>query len=513
MNFTPHDVRQFEARGLTPETIARQLRNLKLGKAYVQLHRPATIGDGINKLTEVEQADAAHFFDQNVSSHKVVKFVPASGAATRMFKFLHAFLQDFSPENETLNAYINKHKAKDLKTFLVGMDKLPFFKKTDKYLRLTHPGFEKKTPDQKNFLFIKTLLQEPAFAYSQQPKGLIPFHRYKNKLETPLAAHLHEAFGYTHLYGSAAVHFTVSENHLEGFKKLLNKLHPKIEAKYGKPLQVDFSFQHKHTDTVTVDLKNNPIKESDGRWVFRPGGHGALIQNLNELDVDLVFIKNIDNIVRKKERETHIRLKKVLGGWALQLQSEMFNLLKDFEAGKPCIDQAEVILKEKLSVVFPENYANFSASDKEKFCIDKLNRPLRICGMVRNEGEPGGGPFWVANNDGQLSLQIVESAQVNKENAAQLNLLQTATHFNPVDLVCAITDYKGKPFDLQDFVDERAFFIADKNHKGLPVKALELPGLWNGAMALWNTVFVEVPIETFNPVKTVNDLLKPAHLG
>lgn len=512
MNFTPHDVQQFKARGLSSEAIAKQLRDLELGKAYVKLHRPATIADGINQLTEVEQASAAHFFEQNISSHKVIKFVPASGAATRMFKFLHAFLQDFSPEKETLNAYINKHKAKDLKTFLVGMDKLPFFKKIDTYLRDSYPGFEKETPDQKNFLFIKTLLQEPTFAYSQQPKGLIPFHRYKNKLETPLAAHLHEAFGYTHLNESAAVHFTVSENHLEGFKKLLSKIHSKLEAKYGKPLQVDFSFQHKHTDTVTVDLNNNPVKESDGRWVFRPGGHGALIQNLNDLDADLVFIKNIDNIVRKKERKAHIHLKKVLGGWALQLQSEIFQLLRDFEADKSSIDKAEAFLKEKLSVVFPENYVNFSASEKHKFCMDRLNRPLRVCGMVRNEGEPGGGPFWVVNKDGQLSLQIVESAQVNKENAAQLNLLQTATHFNPVDLVCAITDYKGKPFNLQNFVDEHAFFIAEKNHRGHPVKALELPGLWNGAMAHWNTVFVEVPIETFNPVKTVNDLLKPAHL-
>lgn len=513
MKFSPQDVRQFEARGLTSEVVLRQLQFLKQGTAYVQLNRPATLGDGIYQLNNAEQSEAIGFFEQNFQRFKLVKFVPASGAATRMFKFLQTFLHEFSPETQTINAYINLHKAKELKTFLAGMDKLPFFKKIDKHLRKIHPGFEEMPSDRKNFLFIQTLLHEPPFAYSQKPKGLIPFHRYKNKIETPFEAHLHEAFGYTNIKGNAAVHFTVSQNHLEGFKKLQNKLQPKLETKYGKSLQVDFSFQHKHTDTVTVDLKNNPVKESDGQWVFRPGGHGALIQNLNELNADLVFIKNIDNIMRKKERKAHIHLKKVLGGWALQLQAEVFHLLKDFEAGKPCIDKSEVFLKEKLSVVFPENYANLSASDKEKFCIDKLNRPLRVCGMVCNEGEPGGGPFWVNNDYGKLSLQIVESAQVNKENAAQLQLLQTATHFNPVDLVCAITDYKGRPFDLRNFVDKSTFFIAEKNYKDLSVKALELPGLWNGAMARWNTVFVEVPIETFNPVKTVNDLLKPAHLG
>lgn len=513
MNFTPQDIRQFQAHGLSPEAVSRQLRFFELGTAFAHLERPATLGDGIRKLTEDEQAQSVEFFDQNLRNLKVVKFVPASGAATRMFKFLHSFLQDFSPESQTINAYINKHKAKDLKTFLVGMDKLPFFKKIDKHLRLTYPGFEQKTADQKNFLFIKTLLQEPPFAYSQKPKGLIPFHRYKNKLETPLEAHLHEAFGYTHHSGSAAIHFTVSPNHLEGFNKLLGKKLPKIETKYGKSLQSDFSFQHSSTDTVTVDLQNHPVRENDGKWVFRPGGHGALIQNLNALHADLVFIKNIDNIVRKKQRDVHIYLKKVLGGQALKLQSQIFSFLVDFDAGKLSIDQAECFLKEELSVVFPENYFNISPSEKVNFCAEKLNRPLRVCGMVRNEGEPGGGPFWVADTEGQVSLQIVESAQVDKENEEQLQLLKTSTHFNPVDIVCTLTDFKGKPFDLQRFVDDRAFFIAEKNHNEIAVRALELPGLWNGAMAYWNTVFVEVPIETFNPVKNVNDLLKPAHLG
>lgn len=513
MIFSPDDIKQLKKQGQTVEKIERQLQFYHQNTPFAHLLGPATAGNGIQQLSEAEKERSAAFFDAHKSHFKMVKFVPASGAATRMFKSIASFLERFRPGEQTLKAYINAHKAKELKTFLVGMDKLPFFKKIDRYLNENIKDFKSLTPDEKNLLFIKTMYATPPFGYSQKPKGLIPFHRYKNKLETAFEAHLHEAAGFLANGQKTVLHFTVSENHLPAFRQLLEKKLPKLTAKYHLDFEVGFSFQKKSTDTLAVNMNNLPVRDHSGQLVFRPGGHGALIENLNDLDADFIFIKNIDNVVRKQMRAQHSHHKKILGGWALQLQSQIFDFMEAMDKGRASIEEIEEFLKQKLNRVFPEHYPSFSPTEKEKYCRDLLNRPLRVCGMVLNEGEPGGGPFWVQNDREEVSLQIVESAQVNREDPLQENLRKQATHFNPVDLVCAVKDYKGQSFDLRQFVDEQAVFIAQKSYEGKEIKALELPGLWNGAMANWNTVFIEMPIETFNPVKTINDLLKPTHLG
>ena len=480
-----------------------------ISKAF--LVEPATVSNGILKFSEQEFQNKADFFDANKSTFKLEKFVPASGAASRMFKFLSEFLNDFDVENESINAYINRKKDNELSVFIVGLDKFSFFKTIDKKLKEVFPDFDDLKRDHKNFYFIKFLLSSDYFDFANKPKGILPFHKYKSHIATAIEEHLYECANYSSSNGNSNLHFTVSEDHKVLFENIVKAITHRVEKETATAINISYSFQNKSTDTIAVDAKNNPFREAKGKLFFRPGGHGALIENLNNRDADIIFIKNIDNVIQH-HIESIALYKKALAGILIALQRQVFQYLNEIDNGNDeHLNEIIAFVKNNLNIELLENFSKDSLENKIVYLKNILNRPIRVCGMVKNEGEPGGGPFWVRDTKGNLSLQIVEASQVDLDNANQIKILSSATHFNPVDLVCGIRNYKNEKFDLTQFVDHNSGFIVEKTHNGKPFKSYELPGLWNGAMANWITVFVEVPLITFNPVKTVNDLLKTAH--
>lgn len=507
------DFVQIYNHGIPMQNIQKQLSIFKDGIAKTILDRPATINDGILKLSSEDFEKNALFFDTNKSNLILEKFVPASGAATRMFKFLNEFLTEFDINNESVNAYINRKKDTELSLFIIGMDKFPFFKELDSKLRSEHKDFESLDNSYKNYYFIKLLLQSDYFDFANKPKGVLPFHKYADHIATPIEEHLNECALYATVNGNSNLHFTVSKTHQKQFEAIVNSTKDKIEKQSNTKISVGYSYQNQATDTITVDSKNNPFRDKNNELVFRPGGHGALIENLNNQDADIIFIKNIDNIIQNNV-ETVTLCKKALAGILIRLQQQVFTYLKAIDANQIHEnDIAEIItfLKEELHIEMSKGFQKFTLENKILKIKTKLDRPIRVCGMVKNEGEPGGGPFWVRDTKGKLSLQIVETSQVDLSNPKQEKILAKSTHFNPVDLVCGIKNYNKTKFDLTRFIDHEAGFIVTRNTSGKVMKSYELPGLWNGAMAKWLTVFVEVPLITFNPVKTVNDLLKPAH--
>jgi nicotinamide riboside kinase len=511
MKFSSTDFVQIDEYGIPLENIQKQLDIFKNGIAKTILVKPATISDGILKLSEDELHQKADFFDANKSSFSLTKFVPASGAASRMFKFLSEFINNFDIEKESINAYINRKKDSELSIFIVGLEKFPFFKTVDKKLKEVFPNFNSLPRDYKNYYFIKLLLSSDYFDFANKPKGTLPFHKYKNHIVSAVEEHLYECAYYSSSNGSSHLHFTISEAHQNQFEYIVNRAKNTVEKASETTININYSYQNKNTDTIAVDLKNNPFRGEKGELVFRPGGHGALIENLNDLNTDIVFIKNIDNVIQN-QIESIALYKKALAGILIELQQQIFKYLNKIESSKEeYLNEIIAFAKSNLSIKIPDDFQKYTLENKTNYIKNVLDRPIRVCGMVKNEGEPGGGPFWVRDAKGNLSLQIVESSQVDLANANQVKILTNATHFNPVDLVCGIRNYKKEKFDLTQFVDHNSGFIVEKTQNGKPLKGYELPGLWNGAMANWITVFVEVPLITFNPVKTVNDLLKTPH--
>lgn len=513
MGLSEQDLEQISEHGVSLENIKRQLAIFKKGIAKMELLEPATVGNGILKLTEEEFAENSRFFDEHKSNLKLLKFVPASGAATRMFKFLTAFLNEFNIEKETINAYINRKKDTKLPVFIVGMEKLPFFDVIYKKLKDTFPNFDLLSRDYKNYYFIKFMLDSEYFDFASKPKGILPFHKYATRIATPIEEHLYECGYYSSTNNKSYLHFTVSESHQQQFEQIIHAVKDKVEKETQTSIEVSYSYQDKSTDTIAVNMNDKAFRTEEGKLLFRPGGHGALITNLNQLDADIIFIKNIDNVILHNNEKIAL-YKKALAGVLLELQQQIFaclNLIELYTFENNQIEEIKKFLATKLNVDVKADFDLYTFENKIKFLKNILDRPIRVCGMVINEGEPGGGPFWVKNTQKEVSLQIVESSQVDLNNKKQAKIMANATHFNPVDLVCATKNYKNEKFDLHQFVDENSGFIVDKNHLGKDIKGYELPGLWNGAMANWLTVFVEVPLITFNPVKTVNDLLKEAH--
>lgn len=513
LGLSEQDFEQMNQHGVLLENVKKQLAIFKKGIAKMELVEEATVGNGILKLTHADFVEKANFFDEHKTNLKLLKFVPASGAATRMFKFLLAFLNDFNIEKESINAYINRKKDTNLPVFIVGMEKLPFFDIIYNKLKEGFPDFDTLSRDYKNYYFIKYMLDSEYFDFASKPKGILPFHKYATKIATPIEEHLYECGYYSSTNNKSYLHFTVSESHQTQFEEIINNEKAKVENETHTSIEVSYSYQAKSTDTIAVNMNNKPFRTEEGELLFRPGGHGALIGNLNQLDADIIFIKNIDNVILHNN-ETIALYKKALAGILLELQQEIFaclNLIDVNSIDAKQIEEIKIFLKEKLNMDIKSDFDLYTFENKIKVLKAILNRPIRICGMVKNEGEPGGGPFWVKNEQKEISLQIVESSQVDLNNKKQAKIMANATHFNPVDLVCATKNYKNEKFDLHQFVDENSGFIVDKNYLGKDIKGYELPGLWNGAMANWLTVFVEVPLITFNPVKTVNDLLKEAH--
>ena len=391
------------------------------------------------------------------------------------------------------------------------MDKFPFFDAVYGKLKEIFPDFDNLERDYKNYYFIKFLLSPDYFDYANKPKGVLPFHKYKTHIATAAEEHLHECAYYASSNGVSNLHFTVSEAHQSQFESIIDTVKSEMEKESGTVINTSYSFQNKSTDTIAVDLKNNPFRDKNDKLLFRPGGHGALIENLDNLDADIVFIKNIDNVIQN-HIESIALYKKTLAGVLVELQQKVFKYLNGIDEGNvKHLDEIIDFVKNELNIGVNDGFSKYTSENKISYLKELLDRPIRVCGMVKNEGEPGGGPFWVRDSKGVVSLQIVESSQVDLVNAGQAEILANATHFNPVDLVCGVKNYKGERFDLTQFVDHNSGFIVEKTQNGKPLKSYELPGLWNGAMAKWITVFVEVPLITFNPVKTVNDLLKDPH--
>lgn len=490
------------------QLIFQQIEALKKGAKKIHLEAAATIGNGILQFDNKELELLKKEFEK--SSHLILeKFVPASGAATRMFKFLSDFISDFNIENETINGYINRSGNNSLETFIVAMEKFPFFDEVDAFLKSTFQNFENFSRDEKNFWFIKTILENEIFNFINKPKAIIPFHKYENGTTNPIEEHLKECLAYIANEHKPNIHFTISEEHTQLFETEKELL---LKNNYNT-INWSYSFQNQTTDSVALLEDGKLAKNINNEITFRPGGHGALLYNLNDRNADLIFIKNIDN-VSHNNIESIAFYKKALGGILLNVQNKVFDYLRELEIEQIAsskIAEIKSFIETELLLKINSDFEDFKEEIQIKILRQFLNRPIRICGMVKNENEPGGGPFWVKDSKGNLTLQIVESAQMDLNNELQKEIFIKSTHFNPVDLVCGIKNYKGEKFNLLNFTDPETGFVVEKSQNGISYKSYELPGLWNGSMANWITIFVEVPLETFNPVKTINDLLKRAH--
>ena len=506
MSLSKTDLEQFKKHGLTPEKIDQQLKIFSEGIPFVKIVKAGSIGDGIVSISEADQNRLVEFYELNNQKKEIVKFVPASGAATRMFQFLFMFLNEFNPNGTSFETYINKKENKLLETFIKSLKDFAFFSSVQKKTKELYPDFEKASEGAGTYLFIKTMLDDKGLNFRNLPKGMIPFHKYETRTKTAFEEHLYESVYYASVNNNVKLHFTIAKKHLPFFEKELDGIKNRVLKKTKTKFQVSYSFQKKETDTIAVNNDNTVFKNAKNECVFRPSGHGALIENLNDLDADIVFIKNIDNVVSAKDVDEVAHHKKVLGGKLLWIQKKVFSYLVMLDKKNASLEKLHEIK------TFLRNELNVRESIMTAAAIKNiLNRPIRVCGVVKNTGAPGGGPFWVQNNNTLPTLQIVEMSQIDSNNSDHQTIVNSATHFNPVDLVCGLKNYKGKKFDLLKFVDSKSGIITDKSQDGRSLKALELPGLWNGSMAYWNSVFVEVPLKTFNPVKTVNDLLHEAH--
>lgn len=507
MDFNQKDVVAFTARGITPEKVNQQLEYFKKGFPFLKLSAPAALGKGITQLNAEQQAQYVAHYEAWTGSR--MKFVPASGAATRMFKSLYE-----AKDRLSTNTPVDwSDKAmKPAKDFFYHLLDFAFYDKLKQCLHAKGIDLTQPLSDEEKKEVLSSLLDTTGMNYGGSPKGMLLFHRHTKQIRSAFEEHLVEAALYAKAPdGTAQLHFTVSPEHRAGFESLLNKVKTAYENDYGVRYQVGFSEQKKSTDTIAVDMQNQPFRETDDSILFRPAGHGALLENLNDLSTELVFIKNIDNVVAEQHLSDTIHWKKVLAGFLLEARQQVFaylELLDKGAASRKKLEEMSGFIKHSFGIEVPGNLTDDQLKARLYHLLD---RPIRICGMVKNVGEPGGGPFLANNADGMTSLQIAESSQINLDQADQKAIFAASTHFNPVDLVCSFHNHLGKKFDLLRFRDTATGFISVKTKDGKELKAQELPGLWNGAMSNWNTIFVETPLSTFNPVKTVNDLLKKEH--
>ena len=503
--FSENDLSQMSLKGITEEQVRGQLKSISEGFPYLRLKSAATVGNGVQAYSD-EQRDnfISEWNRYKDEGHKVVKFVPASGAASRMFKNLFAFVSApyDKPETDFEEKFFDNIRKFAFADELSAVCQKNNGKTMDELIA----GGEYKT-------VVKNLLGAEGLDYGQLPKGMLLFHNYPEGPRTPMEEHLVEAALYASSNAEANVHFTVSSNHKDLFRARVEKTVDRYAEKYGIKYNVSFSEQKPSTDTIAANADNTPFRNADGSLLFRPGGHGALIENLSDIDADVVFIKNIDNVVPDRLKDDTVEYKQLIAGVLVEMQKKAFAYLELLDTGKYSHSQLEEIIRFLQQDLFcrKDDIKYLEDAELVIYLRKKLNRPMRVCGVVKNVGEPGGGPFVAYNQDGTSSLQILESSQIDPDNEEYMKMFKQGTHFNPVDLVCALKNYKGEKFDLKKYVDPLTGFISNKSKDGKELKALELPGLWNGAMSDWNTIFVEVPLSTFNPVKTVNDLLREQH--
>ncbi len=505
MELNEKDLEILNAKGISEEKLAEELEMLKNGFPYLRIEAPATPGNGIFVLTQELEDQSSDLWNQYLDKGgKVLKMVPASGAASRMFKDLFAFV----------NGKKDKPDNDFMKKFFEHIEEFAFFAVLNaKCIELYDLSIDSLVKEKRYKDVVKALIEKEGLNYGQLPKALLRFHRVPGTSRTAIEEHLAEGAQYASgKDGKVRVHFTVSEDHLPLVNLKFEEMKGKLEHEYDVEYELSTSVQKPPTDTVAANLDGTPYREKGGLF-FRPGGHGALIENLNDLDADVIFIKNIDNVVPDARRLDTIRYKKVIGGVLVGIKQKADNYCRLLKKGTPSEAELDEMMDflHKVLCITHDSANGMNSEEKAAYIYSKLNRPYRVCGMVKNEGEPGGGPFLAYNPDGTVSPQILESTQIDPKNKEAQKMLKEATHFNPVDLVVCTRDWEGKKFNLPEYVDKATGFISQKSREGVEIKALELPGLWNGAMSDWNTVLVEVPVSTFNPVKTVNDLLRPVH--
>ena len=505
--FSEKDLEQIKAKGISQTKLAEQIKNFEEGFPFLELKKVATIGDGILKFDEKEIDDYVKMYESEMSKHQIYKFVPASGAASRMFKSLFSFMEKYDGSDEAIKDFEGDTSFGSVFTFFKNIKQFAFYGSLKSVIAESGTNIDELIYQEEYGQVLRYLLTTTGLNYGGLPKGLLEFHNYKTVTRTPLEEHLVEGANYCKdKDGKVDIHFTVSPEHKALFREKVLTAGQPLSDEYKSEFKAYFSEQQAYTDTIAVDLENHPFRNVDGSILFRPAGHGALLENLNTIDADIVFIKNIDNVVAEQYVDEVAYYKKVLGGKLLWLQKKIFSylvLLDKKNTSTEKLNEMKSFLRDEL---------NNRESILTSVTMKKIfNRPLRVCGVVKNTGAPGGGPFWVQNGNTLPTLQIVEMSQIDSNNQDHQAIVESATHFNPVDLVCGLKDYKGSKFDFRNFIDHNSGFIVEKNKFGKPIKGYELPGLWNGAMANWITIFVEVPLITFNPVKTINDLLKPAH--
>lgn len=505
MAMNENDINVLKEKGISEEQFNEQLLMLKEGFPFLKIEAPATIGNGITRLTEEMERTAERCWNEFLDEGGVVlKMVPASGAASRMFKDLFAFT---SGKKE-------KPESEFMKNFFNGIEKFPFFHQLNFLcLSLYGKSIDSLVHEGKYKEIVDTLIEKTGLNYGHLPKALLNFHKVPGASRTAIEEHLAEGAQYAAgKKKEVKVHFTVSPEHLPLVEMKVEEVKGFLGHLFDVSYDITYSIQKPSTDTVAANLDGSPYREN-GHLFFRPGGHGALIENLNDLDADVIFIKNIDNVVPDSRREDTVKYKKILGGILVATRQKVYEYCKILSEGTPGPEKLEEMTEflNKVLCVSYDALKDMSDKDKTSFLFSKFNRPIRVCGMVKNEGEPGGGPYLVYNADGTVSPQILEPSQINLDNDEYKKMLESSTHFNPVDIVCSIKDRNGKKYNLPEYVDKSTGFISLKSREGVEIKALELPGLWNGAMSDWNSIFIEVPANTFNPVKTVNDLLRESH--
>ncbi|MDA3906586.1 MAG: DUF4301 family protein [Bacteroidales bacterium] len=512
--FSQKDIAQIEAKGMNLKQVEDQIKNFKSAFPFIKLKAAATPGKGLKTFNKKNVQELIANYSEAIEDKSLIKFVPASGAASRMFKHLFEFREE-----------LQAGKAKDLPDdngfnsvsyFFEHLEEFAFYSDLKEKLVEKSINLLEKLEQKEYLCILNNLLDTDGLEYASLPKGLLKFHSYDddgNRLA--IEEHLVEGAVYgKNDKNKVNLHFTVSPEHLAKFEKAIDQKKYKYAEHFNVEFLIKFSQQKPSTDTISVDLNNEPFREKDGSILFRPGGHGALIENLNDLGAEIIFIKNIDNIVPDKHRQPTYDYKKLISSYLIEIQDAIFDYLESLEIGnfdEDFLNEIFDFMENTLFIKVPKYIRSKELMEQVDWAFQMLNRPIRVCGMVKNEGETGGGPFLVEDDNGMESLQIVESSQIDFSDQTQADIVKNATHFNPVDLVCGIYDYKGDKFDLKEFVDPKTGFISVKSKNGKNLKAQELPGLWNGAMADWISIFVEVPIDTFNPVKIINDLLRPMH--
>lgn len=513
--YTKSDLKQFKRRGIKPEQIDSQLENFKKGFDFVQIRDAATIGNGIHSLNDEQADEYIRIFEEKRNTLKIMKMVPASGSASRMFKTLNTFFNTYTGTDEEYLNYRQNKEPGSLFSFFEKLKEYPFYPHLKEALYKDRLDLDKLLWKNQLLLILEYILTDKGLNYNATPKGLIDFHIYKDHIRTAVEEHLVEAALYANDGKLAHIHFTVSEEHVGKFKALLKTVLKAYQSEFNLKYDITYSIQSPSTDTVSLDAEGNLLRDADGNVVFRPGGHGTLIHNLNDLKEDLIFIKNIDNVAPDRNKADTIRYKKILAGLLLKTQNQIFNYMKILgkknSLTEDNLNEIENYIYTNLGYKPKEGLVHGNIKERVKYLKDLLDRPLRVCGMVKNEGEPGGGPFWVEDAQHGTRLMVIESAQIDQKDKNQKKIFNQSTHFNPVDIVCSTYNYKGKKYDLKDYIDNNQGFITEKSFEGKDIKVQELPGLWNGAMANWNTLFVEVPLTTFTPVKTVFDLLRFEH--